>query len=76
MFFDSIGTSTYPDVELEEASSVLSNWTGAVPPPIMVVSSEGDGVGATRTWEVMNITVMEELTNQTGMFCIFTLLMA
>lgn len=34
----------------------------------MVVSSEGDGVGATRTWEVMNITVMEELTNQTGEF--------
>lgn len=60
-----IGTSTYPEVDLEQASSVLSNWTGAVPPPIMVVESEGDGVGATRTWEVMNITVSEELTNQT-----------
>lgn len=64
----SIGTSTYPDVDIEEASTVLSNWTAAVPPPIMLLSSEGEGVGATREWEIMNITVMETLTNQTGMW--------
>lgn len=64
----SIGTSTYPGVELEQASSVLSNWTGALPPPIELVSSEGEGVGAMRTWSALNLTVMEELTNQTGAF--------
>lgn len=57
--------SSYPEVNITDAYDVLSNWTGAVPPPIMAVNSTGEGVGAERTWMLQNLTVTETLTNET-----------
>jgi hypothetical protein len=37
----------------------------------MAVSSEGEGVGAMRTWEALNITAMEVLVNQTSALSLF-----
>lgn len=61
-----VGVAPYPDVDIEQAYSALENWGTAIPPPIMGVSSEGDGEGATRSWMLSagetNLSVPEVLT--------------
>ena len=65
-----VGVAPYPDVDIEQAYSALENWGTAIPPPIMGVSSEGDGEGATRSWMLAagetNLSVSEVLTRVNG----------